>query len=80
MSPSVAHVPAKGHDAATSTFTLSYHADASISAPTVVSVPARRYPNGYSVDCGGCAYSVSPGSLTITSAPPGDPAVVTLRP
>lgn len=68
------------YDASSSTFTFTYHPDASISAPTVLSVPARRYPNGYAVDCGGCAYTPSPGSLIVTSPPAGDPAVVTLHP
>jgi hypothetical protein len=67
-------------DDATSTFTLKYHARASVTAPTVLSVPARVYPAGYAVSCGGCTSSVSTGALTITSPPAGDPAVVTLTP
>jgi len=68
------------YDASSSTFTFTYHPDASISAPTVLSVPARLYPKGFTVDCGGCAYTQSPGSLVVTSPPAGDPAVVTLHP
>jgi endoglycosylceramidase len=67
-------------DDATSTFTLTYHPRASVTAPTIVSVPARVYPAGYVVSCGGCKSSVSTGSLTITAPPAGDPAVVTLTP
>jgi endoglycosylceramidase len=67
-------------DDATSTFTLTYHARASVTAPTIVSVPPRVYPAGYVVSCGGCASTVTTGSLTITSPPAGDPAVVTLKP
>jgi endoglycosylceramidase len=67
-------------DDATGTFTLKYHARASVAAPTIVSVPARVYPSGYVVTCGGCKASVAAGSLTITTPPAGDPAVVTLTP
>ncbi len=67
-------------DESTSTFTLTYHARASVTAPTVVSVPARVYPAGFVVSCGGCRSSVSTGTLTITTPPAGDPAVVTLTP
>src|ERR1700738_2638407 len=66
-------------DAATKTFTLSYHA-ASIAAPTIVSIAPRLYPSGYVVDCGGCAYEKTAGGVAITSAPPGDPAIVKLHP
>ncbi len=68
------------YDASSSTFTLTYHPSATVSAPTVISVPARRYPNGYSVDCGGCSSTRSAGSLAITKAPTGDPVVVGIRP
>ena len=68
------------YDAATSTFTLTYTPDASVTAPTLVSVPARVYPNGYTVDCGGCTSEKIPGGLKITRAPNGNPAVVTLHP
>jgi len=40
----------------TSPFTLRYHPDRAQAAATVISVPARVYPDGYLVDCGGCAY------------------------
>jgi endoglycosylceramidase len=67
-------------DATTSTFTFSFHPDPSVTAPTVVSVPPRVYASGYTVECGGCQSTVAAGSLTITTQPPGDPAVVTLHP
>jgi endoglycosylceramidase len=68
------------YDPATSTFTLTYHASPSVSAPTVIAVPPRLYTNGYAVDCGGCASSESAGSLTISRPPPGDPLVITVHP
>ncbi len=67
-------------DEPSSTFTFRYHPSASIAAPTIVSVPPRIYPGGYSVDCGGCKSSVIPGSLIITAPAGADPAVVTLTP
>ncbi len=67
-------------DPATSTFTLTYHVDKTITAPTILSVPPRVYPNGYTVECGGCTSNQPAGSLTVVSAPPGDPAVITLHP
>jgi endoglycosylceramidase len=67
-------------DATTSTFTFSYHPDSTITAPTTISVPPRVYPNGYTVDCGGCQSTQATGALTITTAPVGDPAIVTLHP
>jgi endoglycosylceramidase len=67
-------------DEGSSTFTMSYHPRASVTAPTIVSVPSRVYPGGYAVDCGGCKASVAAGTLTIQAPPAGDPAVVTLTP
>ncbi|MGH7326773.1 MAG: cellulase family glycosylhydrolase [Polyangiaceae bacterium] len=67
-------------DAASSTFTFSYAPDASIAAPTIVSIPDRVYPNGYQVECGGCAYDKSAGSLAITKPPSGDTVTVTVHP
>jgi endoglycosylceramidase len=67
-------------DAPSSTFTLTYHSDAAIDAPTIVSVPARVYPSGYSVDCGDCSTTTDGSSLVVTAPPTGDPAVITLRP
>lgn len=59
-------------------FTMRWHAAGA--APTIVSVPGRRYPGGYDVDCGGCAWNADVGSLVVTTAPPGDPAVLSIRP
>jgi endoglycosylceramidase len=67
-------------DAATATFTFTYRADSTIDAPTVISVPARVYPTGYSVACGGCAWSAGPGTVTIGATGGSNPVVVTLTP
>jgi endoglycosylceramidase len=67
-------------DAASSTFTLTYRPNRSLAAVTVVSVPARVYPSGYAIDCGGCSASVQGGSLVVSTPPPGDRAVIVLHP
>ena len=57
-------------DATTSTFTLTYHPDAATTAPTVIMVPDRAYPDGYTVveACGGCATERAAGEPS-TSRP-----------
>ena len=67
-------------DPATSTFTLTYTPDAKITAPTVISVPDRAYPEGYQVECGGCVSEKSKGQLTITKPPSGAEAVAKIHP
>ena len=67
-------------DPSTSTFTLEYRPDRKIAAPTVISIPARVYPGGYSVKCDGCETNELDGALEITSPPWGDEAVVTIVP
>jgi hypothetical protein len=67
-------------DAPTSTFTLTYHPSSNITAPTIVSIPSRTYPQGYVVDCGGCVSSTQGASLLVTMPPQTDPAVITIRP
>jgi endoglycosylceramidase len=69
-----------GFDAPSSTFTFTYRADPSVTAPTLVSVPARVYPNGYVVECGGCANHVDGAELVVTAPPQGSPATITLHP
>lgn len=67
-------------DASTSTFSFTYAPDTSIAALTIVSIPDRVYPNGYQVDCGGCTYEKSAGSLAITKAASGHAVTVTVTP
>ena len=54
-------------DAGTQTFTFAYTPDPTIALPTEIAVPARAYPNGYQVECGGCAFEKHPGSLIVTT-------------
>jgi endoglycosylceramidase len=67
-------------DAGAGVFTFTYRPDRRIAEKTILVVPDRVYPAGYQVDCGGCASTKGPGSLTLDTPPPGDVAIVTLRP
>jgi endoglycosylceramidase len=66
-------------DAATTTFTAQYEPDPAVTAPTVIVVPARVYPNGYQVECDGCTFEMAANQLTITNAPRGSPATIVIR-
>ncbi len=66
-------------DPVSSTFTFTFRPDASVQAPTVISVPDRVYPRGARVDCGGCTVAKSPGEVTLTTLPAGPMLVVTVR-
>lgn len=68
------------YDETTGKFTYTWHPDAKVTEPTVLSVASRIYPNGYDVTCDGCTSEESDGRLTITEAPAGDPAVISLVP
>jgi hypothetical protein len=62
-------------DPATKTFTFTYKP---ASGETRIVAPARVYPAGYAVDCGGCSYAIQgdelvidkPGASTITLTAP----------
>jgi endoglycosylceramidase len=62
-------------DAASSTFTATYTPDTALTAPTLISVPPRVYPNGYTVECGGCTFEQTPGQLAITAPGSGTIAI-----
>ncbi len=70
-------------DEATSTFTLSFVPRAA-GGPTVLSVPARRYPAGFQVGCGGCTVTRGTGRVELGVVAPaagaGGVATVTLTP
>jgi endoglycosylceramidase len=67
-------------DAGSSTFSFTFHPDRGIAGPTVVEVPARVYPAGYTIACDGCAASVDGDTVRIDDPGPSDPVVVTLSP
>ena len=66
-------------DPASRAFALSWHPDRAIAAPTVILAPARVYPEGVSVDCGGCAVEIAGDEVRLTRVP-GDPAVARIAP
>ncbi|MDB4933369.1 MAG: Endoglycoceramidase [Labilithrix sp.] len=68
-----------GFDANTRTATIMWETDASVDAPTEIVVPARVYPAGVVVECGGCAVEEIPGLVRLRSVPEGSPATVTIR-
>jgi len=67
-------------DASTRTATVRWEADASVDAPTEIVVPARVYPSGVVVDCGGCTVEEAPGLVRLRAVPATSPVTVTLRP
>ncbi len=67
-------------DAATSTFTFVYSPNGGLKTPTEIVVPAIVYPNGYTVECGGCSSHQSQNELSIDTPPPGNPATITIHP
>jgi hypothetical protein len=67
------------YDPASRAFELQWHADASISAPTVILAPSRLYSAGVNVECGGCAVEVV-GNEVRLGAVSGDPAIARITP
>ncbi|MGZ3438584.1 MAG: cellulase family glycosylhydrolase [Polyangia bacterium] len=67
-------------DAASSTFTLAYAPDRAQALPTEIVVPPRRYPNGFTVECGGCRYELRGDELVIDAPPSANPAMVVIHP
>jgi hypothetical protein len=67
------------YDAASRTFELQWESDASITAPTVILAPARLYPSGMNVECGGCAVEIV-GNEVRLGAVSGDPAIARITP
>jgi endoglycosylceramidase len=60
--------------------TISWEPDASALGPTEIAVPARVFPAGATVECGGCTVEEAPGVVRLRTSPPGNPVVVTLHP
>ena len=65
------------YDDATRTLAVSWRADASIAAPTVIVTPTRVYPNGVDVACDGCTVVHGDGEVAITG---GSSATISARP
>ena len=68
-----------GFDPSTHTATITWEPDAAVATPTEIVVPARLFPAGVRVDCGGCTFEETPGLVRLVTSPPGNPIVVTLR-
>jgi hypothetical protein len=66
-------------DANVQTATIQWEPDPTVDAPTEIAVPARIFPRGVMVDCGGCTVDEEPGTVRLRTQPPGNPVVVTIR-
>jgi endoglycosylceramidase len=67
-------------DEASSVLAVRYTPDRGVTTPTEIVVPARAYPNGVAVECGGCDAEIAPGLVRLRTAPNGDAVTVTVRP
>lgn len=70
---------AYAHDRATGTFTATWRQSATVSAPTIVSAPARAYPNGFDVACAGCEHRIEGARVLVTRAPAGEVTLTLTR-
>lgn len=66
-------------DEPTSTFAFRYRPNTSLTAPTEISVPPRRFPSGYSAHCDGCTIE-SRGPRAIVTSTSGAEVTVTIGP
>jgi endoglycosylceramidase len=62
-------------DAASKTFRFSYRP---VKGTTVISVPPRTWPGGYSIDCGGCPAKKTAHGVELETAGPGTDVSVVL--
>ncbi len=69
-----------GFDPAARTFHLRYAPDRSLSAPTRIAVPTRTWPQGFTVDCGGCQQHLEEAAVVIDQPAKGAEVDVTLAP
>ena len=53
------------YDDATRALTVTWRPDPAIAAPTVIAVPARVYPAGVAVECGGCTVERGDGEVSL---------------
>jgi endoglycosylceramidase len=65
-------------DDATGAFTLTFHSDARIAAPTEIALPPRLYPGGADVACGGCTVELAPGVARLGAVPAGADGTATV--
>jgi endoglycosylceramidase len=67
-------------DEETRRFTLSFRPDATLDAPTEIAVPKRVYPDGYTVECGGCAWETEGAALFVRGLDGAHDVVITPSP
>lgn len=67
-------------DAATATFTAHYNADRAVTAPTLISVPSATWPQGFTVECGGCRFTVLEHQVRVDAPAAGVTQTVVLAP
>lgn len=68
-------------DDATATLQVRIEPDSSITAPTELVVPARLYPSGVQVDCGGCDVDdTTSGLLRLSALPETDELLIRVAP
>jgi endoglycosylceramidase len=68
------------YDEAARALTVSWKPEPAIVAPTVIAVPARVYPTGVTVDCGGCTVEEHDGEVWLGAiAGPEQTAVISPR-
>lgn len=65
-------------DAATKTLVVTFTPDASLTAPTLIRVPTRGWPNGADITCDGCTATETAGGVAVTAT--GTTPTVTVRP
>lgn len=67
-------------DATTRTLEVRFTPDATITAPTLIRVPKRGWPNGADVTCSGCTAAERSGSVEVTPSSGATSVRVTVRP
>jgi endoglycosylceramidase len=68
------------YDAASSVFDFAYRAGADVSLPSVISVPARAFPDGYEVDCATCAVTSEENRIQLQAHSDAGEIKVQIRP
>lgn len=67
------------YDDAARALSVSWRTDPAITAPTVIIAPARVYPNGVTVECGGCTVDIAGDEVRLGAAGEITTATVTPR-
>lgn len=70
---------AYAYDEATSTLTVRGRRDPAVTAPTEIVVPPRAFPNGASVECGGCRVEEASGIVRLHDVPTSTDTLIVRR-